>query len=262
MSSSTTQTTICNQALRLIGAKKITIITQAVEEARVLNDIWTDMLDEVLASHPWNFAIKRASLTALGGLVTTWTAEGTTNVWQAALTTEPASVKFNGTTGTEQTSAAACTAANYWFWESNILYVYSASDPDTAYTNPGINAVIPEFEYAYAYSLPSDCLRLIRMEESDSDFVREEARILTDESVCKIQYIARITDTTLYTPGFITAFAARLAAEIAYPLTNSAALVETMDKLYEKKLKRAKGMDAQEGVGQKQEDLSWEEARE
>ena len=260
MSSSTTQVSICNMALRLIGATRITSITASSEEARVLNDIWTDTLDEVLAAHPWNFAIKRATLTELGGTVETWTASGTTNVWQAALTTEPARVEFDGTEGTEKTSVAACTSARDWYWASDVLYAYSTSDPDTAYTT--ISALIAEFEYDHAYDLPSDCLRLIRMEESDSDFVREGARIFADEDECKIQYIARITDETTYTPAFITAFAARLAAEIAYPLTNSATVVKAMYENYKDKLRIAKGMDAQEGLPQKQQDLSWEEARE
>jgi hypothetical protein len=255
------QVQIYNMALRLLGGKKLTATTDDVEDARILNDVYEMVRDEVLAAHPWNFAIKRASLTELGGTITTWTAQGTTNVWQATLTTEPASVKFNGTAGTEKTSVATLTAANYWYWASNVLYVYSTSDPDTAYTSPGIEAVIPEFGYDHAYSLPTGCLRVIRMEDDDAVFVREEARLLTDEDSAKIQYIAQITDTTTFTPAFVTAFAARLAAEIAFPLTNSATSSETMYKLYLDKLKIAKGVDAQEGSAQQIDTKSWEETR-
>ena len=251
-------------ALRFLGVARVTqanLDSETNEQARILNDVYSIMQDETLSEHPWNFAIKRATLTELGGTITTWTAQGTTNVWQAALTTEPAYVKFNGTRGTEKTSIATLTAANNWYWLSNILYVYSTSDPDTAYTSPGVEAIIPEFEYDHAYSLPSDCLRIIRMEDDAAVFVKEEERLFTDEDSAKIQYIAQITDTTKYSPAFIKAFAARLAAEIAFPLTNSVSLSEKMVQLYMNKLSIAKAVDGQEGSAQKMEDLSWEDAR-
>jgi len=63
-------------------------------------------------------------------------------VWQATLTTEPLQVFFDGERGAVQASVVACTSEFDWFWESNVLYVYSASDPDAAYTSPGIEADI------------------------------------------------------------------------------------------------------------------------
>lgn len=255
---------ICNKALRLIGAQRISssdLTNDSNEAARILNDIYDTILEEVITSHPWNFAIKRATLTEIGGVVSTWTAQGTTNVWQAALTTEPASVKFNGTEGTEKTSIAALTAERNWYWASNVLYVYATSDPDTLYTSPGIEAVIPEFEYDHAYSLPSDCLRVIRMEDDDAKFVKEEQRLLTDEDSAKIQYIAQITDTTKFSPGFIMAFAQRLAAEMTIPTTNSPSLASEAYALYQQKLREAKALDAQEGTGYEMGDSTWEEAR-
>ena len=100
------------------------------------------------------------------------------------------------------------------------------------------------------------------MEDDDSEFVRESDQLLTDESAASIQYIARITDTTKYTPAFVSALAQRLAAEIAFPLTNSTSIAEASYKLYLNKLKMAKGIDAQEGSGQKMESLPWETSRE
>jgi len=62
----------------------------------------------------------------------------TTNVWEATQATETKSVYFNSTRGTKVASIVACNSANEWYWASNVLYVYSTSDPDTAYTSPGI----------------------------------------------------------------------------------------------------------------------------
>lgn len=72
-------------------------------------------------------------------LIETWSdASPPANSWSATLTTEPTAVFFNGTKGTKESAEANLDATNEWFWASNVLYVYSTSDPDTAYTSPGI----------------------------------------------------------------------------------------------------------------------------
>lgn len=251
---------IWNMALRQLGAAPLTATTDDVESARILDDIYDMIRDEVLTAHPWNFAVRRATLTELGGVISTWTASGTTNVWQAALTTEPAVVKFDGTTGTEQASVAGCDTEYYWYWASNVLYVYSTSDPDTAYTT--IFAQIPEFDYDYAFSCPTDYLRIIRTSLTSEEFKIENDRLFTDESSVKVLYIAQITDTTEFPAYFISALATRLAAEIAYPITNSTTLAEAKLKEYQIKLKQAKQIDGQEGTLEKQEDTSWIDSRE
>ena len=64
------------------------------------------------------------------------------NVWQATATTQPSQVFFNGTRGTQVDSVGALTGVKQWYWASNILYIYSTSDPTTAYTSPGIEASV------------------------------------------------------------------------------------------------------------------------
>lgn len=70
----------------------------------------------------------------------TLTGAGVANVWNATDSTQPYIVAFNGTTGTIETSKAALTGANEWFWGTNTLSVYSTSNPTSAYTSPGIEA--------------------------------------------------------------------------------------------------------------------------
>ncbi len=72
-------------------------------------------------------------------LVTTWS-DSDSDVWEAACTTQPYQVFFDGTKGTLVASEVACNSAGKWFWASNVLYIYSTSDPDTAFTSPGIEA--------------------------------------------------------------------------------------------------------------------------
>jgi len=67
-------------------------------------------------------------------LVTTWSDEGS-NVWSATLATGPNIVFFDGTKGTNDVTPDT----DYdWYYDSNTLYIYSTYDPDTAYTDPGI----------------------------------------------------------------------------------------------------------------------------
>jgi len=59
-------------------------------------------------------------------------AYGAANQWQAALTTEPNQVFFDGVRGNKQTALVDVDSANDWFWATNVLYVYYEEDPDGA----------------------------------------------------------------------------------------------------------------------------------
>jgi hypothetical protein len=72
-------------------------------------------------------------------LASGWTLD-TGNIWEVAITTQPNQLFFNGTRGTLETSIGSITAPNEWYWASNVLYVYSTSNPATAFTGPGIEA--------------------------------------------------------------------------------------------------------------------------
>ena len=55
-------TDIVNVALRKIGATRIVSLTDGSVNANVANDIYTEVRDDLLRSHPWNFATKRVKL--------------------------------------------------------------------------------------------------------------------------------------------------------------------------------------------------------
>jgi len=60
-----TEVSICSNALRRLGDDLITSLTDDTERARLCNAFYQDSRDLVLRSHPWNFAITRASLAQL-----------------------------------------------------------------------------------------------------------------------------------------------------------------------------------------------------
>ena len=66
---------------------------------------------------------------------------GTANVWQATVASEPEDLFYDGTLGVKETAKANLNTEGEWFWDSGILYLYSTTDPDTAYTDPGVEAV-------------------------------------------------------------------------------------------------------------------------
>ena len=53
---------ICNEAMDLLGAATITSLDENSKEAKLCNRRFTTVRDQVLRSHPWNSAIRRATL--------------------------------------------------------------------------------------------------------------------------------------------------------------------------------------------------------
>lgn len=56
------ETGIVNVALRMIGQQPITSLTDGTPSANAANDIYEELRDDILRSHPWNFATKRQKL--------------------------------------------------------------------------------------------------------------------------------------------------------------------------------------------------------
>lgn len=116
----------------------------------------------------------------------------------------------------------------------------------------------PEYGYDNSFQLPADplCLRVLSTDQDeyvDADgqyyypYAIEGRFIFTDALTLKIKYVGRVTDVTKYDSLLVSALAAKLAAELAYPVTKSHQVVESMRARYEKILNDAKLVDAQEG---------------
>ena len=60
-----TEVSICSNALRKLGDDPITSLTEDTERARLCNAFYESSRDSLLRSHPWNFAITRATLAQL-----------------------------------------------------------------------------------------------------------------------------------------------------------------------------------------------------
>ena len=135
-------------------------------------------------------------------------------------------------------------------WNCLIKRIELAADTDT-----------PTHEYTYQYTLPADCLRVLRIgghhdgSSSDLDngqqFKIERRKVLTDETTVYLIYISKITDVNEYDTLLQETIAARLAAELCYAVTSSTSLAGQLKESYEEKLREARFTDATEGTADK-----------
>ena len=112
----------------------------------------------------------------------------------------------------------------------------------------------PAWGFSSQFTLPTDCLRLLRILDYDSDHKVEGRKILTDASSMKILYISRVEDPNEYDELLRETLSAALAADIAYAITSSNPVAVNMYNLYKEKLKEARFDDATEGQNIEQEE--------
>lgn len=103
------------------------------------------------------------------------------------------------------------------------------------------------FEFKYAYQLPSNNIRLLQV-YGNPTFKVQGKKILSNEPVCKVKYIADVLDTTEWDPSFTDLVAQRLAADMAFALTKSQSTADSNYAIYGQKLKSAKHIDSTEDV--------------
>ncbi len=111
----------------------------------------------------------------------------------------------------------------------------------------------PAVEWRARHALPTEpyCLRAVRLWRNGRPEARwriEGRALLSDaEGALHLLYVARVDDVTAYSPTFVEAFACRLAALLAYPLTRSAGAQERMQAQAEAAWKRHRLSDGGEG---------------
>jgi len=155
----------------------------------------------------------------------------------------------------DNTKAARLCARNYEPVRDAVLRAY----PWNAAVRRAALAALaeaPAWGYARQFQLPEGpspepCLRLLAIDgetEFDLRYKIEGRRVLTDEAApLNILYIARIDDPASLDPQLADVIATRLAADLSYSLTASAALGQSLMDIYQAKLNEARVTDAEEG---------------
>lgn len=113
----------------------------------------------------------------------------------------------------------------------------------------------PIFGFDFRYRIPADSLRIIDVLDSQSRVVQEwelEGQfILTDtDAPLFIRYIATSNDPNEWDALMVSAVAARLAVELAEPLTQDTGKRNLLLAEYQNTMRQARNASAQEGSGQ------------
>lgn len=109
----------------------------------------------------------------------------------------------------------------------------------------------PVYGYAYSYQLQPEIIRILDVNDNEIQWVLEHKCILCDSSTINYRAIVRVENPALFSAGFVQAFAARLAMQIALPLTNSVNQFDRMTNLYALMKKMAQANDGRQGKAPK-----------
>lgn len=144
--------------------------------------------------------------------------------------------------------------ANYELSRDAVLETMAWTFATKRYTLvPELDA--PSWGYGYQFTIPADVISVLDVTNksdtpngaNDLDWRREGNLILCDAKKIYIKAIYKEVDPARYPPNFVQAVAARLAAEIAIPLTESQQLMMSMEGKYKDRLLIAAGSDGIQG---------------
>ena len=125
------------------------------------------------------------------------------------------------------------------------------------------DATKPVFTWGQRFLIPSEVLRVLTVERDSvvgsneltfnfieheqMNWVREGQYILADMDIVNMRALVRITVTQEFSESFVHAVAARLAADLAIPITRSRTMQSQMYALYGAKLDDAAATEGLQG---------------
>lgn len=105
----------------------------------------------------------------------------------------------------------------------------------------------PDFGYEYAFTLPSDCLRVLAINPDEQTDYRIEGRtVLYDGTTIYLKYIYDIADPTGLDVLCAEALGCYIAWDCAYALTESVVIKDEAWKDFIRLISKAKSVDAKE----------------
>lgn len=106
----------------------------------------------------------------------------------------------------------------------------------------------PAFDWAYQFLLPGDCLRVLSVGEDGypDNYIIKGRRILADINPLYLTYITDNEDVASWDALLVEAMQRYMAFSMAYPITKSAAMRDSMYTEYTRLFGQAKSVDGQE----------------
>ncbi len=257
--STLTHTDIKNMALRMVGDDSCTAAeytTGTIRRAAIMNEYYVTVREATLAEHPWNFATARDVLYAYSEPSGTLTpGAGATTVNTTGVTFTASVAGFASTDvgkylrNVESGGYGEVLITGYTSTTVVTGTIVTAFDNLTAIANTYWRKyhAYPEWGFSRAVAIPSDCLRVWRI-ENNPDYRVVGAYLHIDGDQHNVEYIVQETDATKYPFAFVKALATHLASIVAEPITGQISKADALLKLYEHRLARAKALDGQEGT--------------
>jgi hypothetical protein len=106
------------------------------------------------------------------------------------------------------------------------------------------DATPPDFEWTNRFLKPTDCVKIVE-EYNEVEYEEEGDYLLSDEATLQLKYISRVTEETKFSPGFVNAFALKLALEAGYKITQDKALIAQLKQRYDEAIMNARTNVAQ-----------------
>jgi hypothetical protein len=152
---------------------------------------------------------------------------------------------------TEDSENARKCNAIYEFVRNDVLTdaLWSFAQKRVALTESSTDPVWEDDLMTVAYDKPSDLLKINYTNDEAAVVKVEGSQILSNTSSLKIKYTYEVTDTSTYFSKFIMALAARLAAELAFPITGKTTTATKLMEFYnDVALPEAISADSQQGT--------------
>lgn len=106
----------------------------------------------------------------------------------------------------------------------------------------------PAFGFSFQFALPGDLLRVLSVGEPHDDipYRIEGNRLLTDVQVVRLRYVFRNEDESTWDAALVDVAEVMMQAKLAYAVTASTSLRDTLTQEANFLLKQAKAVDGQE----------------
>ena len=262
-----------NAALSKIGAR--TLLTSVstsgtTQEERTVASRIDICKRSVLRMQPWKFAMKRKKILPYQDVAVsnvTYVSSELIEVTHSSISTLAAghyvtlsgiegATGANGSWEVTTTSGTVTRVTAIGITSSTLLGTYTASSTDYIRRSPA-------FEYSYLYDLPSDCLRVWKIDDETANpsWKVEGGQILSDNSSLEIRYVKDSTDYTLMDPLFYEAWATYTAWDISLELGRDMTVKDRLMEDFIKLLGKARFVDATENSQSSLDASDWTGSR-
>jgi hypothetical protein len=247
-----TELALCNLALGHLGEAPIAALDSSTAASRACVQCYGTTRDEVLRSHRWNFAAKRAILTPPWQSLTSYASYTLDGV---------AVVRVNKTahgytTGQRVRLKDADIATGAWIISvidsASFALVGCAYNASVLTYTSALMSLVPTFGWDYQFILPSDCLRIMEEGEGENgqskDWIIEGRLLLSNRDTCNLVYVSQVTNVTVFDSVFVQALAVRLAVVLSEIIRGTTGKTEQLNAQYERiTAPLARRVDANEG---------------